>query len=77
MRAAPLRRYYPAHILLVVCSLFPGLINTVAFAMIAPHVASDLGGSQALLAAVPLAADAALAFGSILSAEVSRRLDGR
>jgi len=77
VRDAPLRRYYPAHILLVVCSLFPGLINTVAFAMIAPHVGVDLGGSQALLAAVPLAADAALAFGSILSAEVSRRVDGR
>lgn len=77
MTDAPLRRYYPAHILLVVCSLFPGLINTVAFAMIAPHVGVDLGGSRALLSAVPLAGDAALAFGSILSAELSRRIDGR
>lgn len=61
----------------VVCALFPGLINTVALGMMAPRIAADLGAPAAFVAAIPLAADAALAFGSVLSAELTRRVDGR
>jgi MFS family permease len=68
---------YPANVLLVVIALFPGLINTSAIPVIADAIAGDLHGSPILAYATPLMSDAALAFGCILAAELSRRADGR
>jgi MFS family permease len=60
-----------------VIALFPGLINTSAIPVIANAVAGDLHGAPILAYATPLMSDAALAFGCILAAELSRRVDGR
>ncbi|MDB5093072.1 MAG: hypothetical protein JWO85_1173 [Candidatus Eremiobacteraeota bacterium] len=64
---------YPANVVLVVLTLFPGLINTSAIALAAPVIGGDLGVSARTAATLPLLSDAALAFGCVLGAELMRR----
>jgi len=68
---------YPAHVVLVVLTLFPGLINTSAIALAAPLIGRDLNTAPDAAAVIPLMSDAALAFGCILAAELTRRIDNR
>ncbi|HEX3466321.1 MAG TPA: MFS transporter [Candidatus Elarobacter sp.] len=68
---------YPANVVLVVLTLFPGLINTSAIALAAPVIGRDLGVAPDTAAAIPLISDAALAFGCVLAAELTRRFDSR
>jgi MFS family permease len=77
VRNPPFATSYVANVLLVVIALFPGLINTSAIPVISEAIAADLHGSPVLAYAAPLMSDAALAFGCILAAELSRRVDGR
>ena len=72
-----LARSYAANVVLVVLTLFPGLINTSAIALAAPVIGRDLGVAPDTAAAIPLISDAALAFGCVLGAEVTRRFDSR
>jgi MFS family permease len=76
-RAPRLAKSYAANVALVVLTLFPGLINTSAIALSAPVIGQDLGVPADVAAAIPLASDAALAFGCLLAAELTRRLPGR
>jgi MFS family permease len=68
---------YPAHVVLVVLTLFPGLINTSAIGLAAPVIGDALGVAPAAAAALPLISDAALAFGCVVGAELARRFEGR
>ena len=68
---------YAANITLVVITLFPGLINAGAVAVAAPVIGADLGVAPDAAASLPLTGDAALAFGCVLAAELTRRMDGR
>jgi MFS family permease len=68
-----LARSYPANVVLVILTLFPGLINTSAIALAAPVIGGDLGVSTSTAATLPLLSDAALAFGCVLGAELMRR----
>jgi MFS family permease len=72
-----LAKSYPANVVLVVLTLFPGLINTSAIALAAPVIGRDLGVPPDAAAAIPLISDAALAFGCILAAELTRRVPSR
>jgi MFS family permease len=72
-----LARSYPANVVLVVLTLFPGLINTSAIALAAPVIGGDLGVSASAAATLPLLSDAALAFGCVLGAELMRRCSRR
>ncbi len=72
-----LAKSYAANVVLVVLTLFPGLINTSAIALAAPVIGADLGVAPDAAAALPLISDAALAFGCLLGAELSRRFDNR
>jgi MFS family permease len=76
-RAPRLAKSYPANVTLVVLTLFPGLINTSAIALAAPVIGRDLGAGPDAAAGIPLASDAALAFGCLLAAELTRRIAGR
>lgn len=73
----PLAKSYGANVVLVVLTLFPGLINTSAIALAAPVIGADLGVAPDVAAALPLMSDAALAFGCVLAAEMTRRVEGR
>lgn len=73
----PLADSYPAHVVLVVLTLFPGLINTSAIALDAPVIGADLHVTPSLAATLPLLSDAALAFGCVLAAELTRRVERR
>lgn len=76
--AAPrLASSYAANVVLVVLTLFPGLINTSAIALAAPVIGADLGAAPDAAAGIPLASDAALAFGCVLGAEMTRRIASR
>ncbi len=80
MPAAPeprLAKSYAANVVLVILTLFPGLINTSAIALAAPVIGGDLGVAPDAAAALPLISDAALAFGCLLGAELTRRVDNR
>ena len=80
MPAAPeprLAKSYAANVVLVILTLFPGLINTSAVALAAPVIGADLGVPPDAAAALPLISDAALAFGCLLGAELTRRFDNR
>ena len=80
MPAAPeprLAKSYAANVVLVILTLFPGLINTSAIALAAPVIGADLGVAPDAAAALPLIGDAALAFGCLLGAELTRRFDSR
>jgi len=68
---------YSANVVLVVLTIFPGLINTSAIALAAPVIGRDLGVTPDAAAAIPLISDAALAFGCVVGAEVTRRIDSR
>ncbi len=68
---------YAANVVLVILTLFPGLINTSAVALAAPVMGADLGVAPDVAAALPLVSDAALAFGCLLGAELVRRHDNR
>lgn len=68
---------YAANVTLVVLTLFPGLINTSAIALAAPVIGADLGVAPDAAAGIPLAGDAALAFGCLLGAELTRRIASR
>jgi MFS family permease len=68
---------YSANVVLVVLSLFPGLINTSAVALAGPVIGRDLGVAPNVAASIPLISDAALAFGCVLAAELTRRIEGR
>ncbi len=72
-----LANVYPAHVVLVIMTLFPGLINTSAIALAAPVIGRDLGVAPDVAASIPLISDAALAFGCVLAAELTRRIEGR
>jgi len=72
-----LAKSYAANVLLVVLTLFPGLINTSAISLAAPVIGRDLGVAPDAAAAIPLISDAALAFGCILAAELTRRIESR
>lgn len=72
-----LAKSYAANVLLVVITLFPGLINTSAISLAAPVIGRDLGVAPDAAAAIPLISDAALAFGCILAAELTRRFESR
>jgi MFS family permease len=69
----PLASSYAANVVLVILTLFPGLINTSAIALAAPVIGGDLGVAANVAAALPLLSDAALAFGCVLGAELARR----
>ncbi|HEY4439028.1 MAG TPA: MFS transporter, partial [Candidatus Elarobacter sp.] len=73
----PLASSYTANVVLVILTLFPGLINTSAIALAAPVIGADLGVPANLAAALPLMSDAALAFGCVLGAEIARRISRR
>src|SRR5665213_542979 len=75
--APRLAKSYAANALLVVLTLFPGLINTSAIALAAPVIGKDLGVAPDAAAGLPLISDAALAFGCLLAAELTRRVSGR
>jgi MFS family permease len=68
---------YGANVVLVVLTLFPGLINTSAIALAAPVIGVDLGVPPDAAATLPLISDAALAFGCVLAAELTRRIESR
>lgn len=68
---------YSANVVLVVLTLFPGLINTSAVALASPVIGRDLGVGPNVAASIPLISDAALAFGCVLAAELTRRIEGR
>lgn len=68
---------YPANVVLVVLTLFPGLINTSAIALAAPVIGRDLNVPPDVAASLPLISDAALAFGCVLAAELTRRIESR
>ncbi|MDB5070441.1 MAG: hypothetical protein JWM87_1552, partial [Candidatus Eremiobacteraeota bacterium] len=72
-----LAKSYAANVVLVVLTLFPGLINTSAIALAAPVIGRDLGVAPDAAAAIPLISDAALAFGCVLAAELTRRIESR
>jgi MFS family permease len=72
-----LAKSYPANVLLVVLTLFPGLINTSAIALAAPVIGRDLNVPPDVAATIPLISDAALAFGCVLAAELTRRVESR
>ncbi|HWT05077.1 MAG TPA: MFS transporter [Xanthomonadales bacterium] len=72
-----LAKSYAANVVLVVLTLFPGLINTSAIALAAAVIGPDLGVAPDVAASLPLISDAALAFGCILAAELIRRIEGR
>lgn len=72
-----LAKSYPANVVLVVLTLFPGLINTSAIALAAPVIGRDLNVAPDVAASIPLISDAALAFGCILAAELTRRVESR
>ncbi len=72
-----LAKSYAANVVLVILTLFPGLINTSAIALAAAVIGPDLGVAPDVAASLPLLSDAALAFGCILAAEMIRRADGR
>jgi MFS family permease len=76
-REPRLAKSYGANVVLVILTLFPGLINTSAVALAAPVIGSDLGVEPDDAMALPLVSDAALAFGCVLAAEMTRRLEGR
>lgn len=73
----PLARSYTAHVVLVILTLFPGLINTSAIALDASIIGNDLHVSASSAAALPLLSDAALAFGCVLAAELTLRFERR
>jgi MFS family permease len=75
--APRLAKSYAANVVLVILTLFPGLINTSAVALAAPVIGADLGVAPDTAAALPLISDAALAFGCLLGAELTRRFDNR
>ncbi|MEA2719338.1 MAG: hypothetical protein QOJ39_1202, partial [Candidatus Eremiobacteraeota bacterium] len=75
--APRLAKSYAANVALVVLTLFPGLINTSAVALAAPVIGRDLGVTPDAAAAIPLISDAALAFGCVLAAELTRRVKSR
>ena len=62
-----LAKSYPAHVVLVILTLFPGLINTSAIALAAPVIGRDLDVAPDVAASLPLISDAALAFGCVLA----------
>ncbi|HEY0394150.1 MAG TPA: MFS transporter [Candidatus Elarobacter sp.] len=68
---------YPANVALVVLTLFPGLINTSAIALAAPAIGADLHVDPGTAPSLALISDAALAFGCVLGAELTRRADSR
>src|SRR5665213_1506536 len=68
---------YPANVVLVVLTLFPGLINTSAIALAAPVIGRDLNVPPDVAASIPLISDAALAFGCVVAAELTRRVESR
>jgi MFS family permease len=72
-----LAKSYPANVVLVVLTLFPGLINTSAIALAAPVIGRDLNVPPDVAASIPLISDAALAFGCVLAAELTRRVESR
>jgi MFS family permease len=72
-----LAKSYAANVVLVVLTLFPGLINTSAVALAAPVIGRDLGVASDAASAIPLISDAALAFGCVLAAELTRRVESR
>lgn len=72
-----LAKSYAANVVLVILTLFPGLINTSAVALAAPVIGAELGVPPDAAAALPLVSDAALAFGCLLGAELTRRFDNR
>lgn len=72
-----LARSYTAQVVLVILTLFPGLINTSAIALDASIIGTDLHVSPSSAATLPLLSDAALAFGCVLAAELVRRLEAR
>jgi MFS family permease len=72
-----LAQSYPANVVLVVLTLFPGLINTSAISLLSPVIGNDLHVAPNAAAAIPLMSDAALAFGCVLAAELIRRVESR
>ncbi|HEX3549222.1 MAG TPA: MFS transporter [Candidatus Elarobacter sp.] len=72
-----LAQSYAANVVLVVLTLFPGLINTSAIALLSPVIGGDLRVAPNAAAAIPLMSDAALAFGCVLAAELIRRVESR
>ncbi len=72
-----LAKSYPANVVLVILTLFPGLINTSAISLASPVIGSDLHVAPTAAAAIPLMSDAALAFGCVLAAELIRRVESR
>lgn len=72
-----LAKSYPANVATVVLSLFPGLINTSAIAIVQPVIGRDFGVSADVVGRLPLLSDAALAFGCLLAAELARRVPNR
>ena len=78
MQAKPhLTQSYTANVVLVILTLFPGLINTSAISLDSAVIGADLHVAPALAAALPLLSDAALAFGCVLAAELGRRVEAR
>jgi DHA2 family multidrug resistance protein-like MFS transporter len=68
---------FTANAVLVVLTLFPGLINTSAVNFAAGTIARDLSESPFRVSALVLLNDAALAFGCLLAAELTRRIANR
>jgi MFS family permease len=68
---------YPVNVVLVVLTLFPGLIDSEAIPLLRPTLAGDLHANASLVQWASLAGDAALAFGVIASAALVRRVEQR
>jgi MFS family permease len=77
LREPRFAKSYAANVVLVVLTLFPGLINTSAIALASPAIGTDLAVTPEAAATLPLISDAALAFGCVLAAELTRRVESR
>jgi MFS family permease len=73
----PFEHAFPANVILVVLTLFPGLINTSAVNFAATSVARDLHALPSHVSVLVLLNDATLAFGCLLAAELTRRVPNR
>jgi MFS family permease len=68
---------YAANAILVVLSISPGLCNGAALNYVFPQVAHDLGAAARSTSWLPTLTDAAIAFGGIIAAELSRHVEAR
>jgi MFS family permease len=73
----PLEPSFTANVVLVVLTLFPGLINASAVNFAAGPIARDLSAAPDRVSELVLLNDASLAFGCLFAAELTRRFANR